>query len=208
MEPGQPLTKGSLNPHKILRIQGRRAVELYLLSEVQGVYRQQGQNIHDKHFEIIIRQMLSRVQITNPGDSGYLPGDLVNRIKIRRLNEKLRAQGKRPARYKEVLLGVTKAALSTESFLSAASFQHTLRVLAAAAIAGAEDKLIGLKENVIIGKLIPAGTGFDPKRFESVLADVELPGEKKEPTPAAEVEEEAGEEPASPEEEPTLTATD
>ncbi len=206
--PGQPLTRGSLNPHKILRIQGRRAVELYLLSEVQSVYRQQGQNIHDKHFEVIIRQMLSRVQITHPGDSGFLPGDLVNRIKIRRLNEKLRAQGKRPARFKEVLLGITKAALSTESFLSAASFQHTLRVLAAAAIAGAEDRLIGLKENVIIGKLIPAGTGFDPKRFESVLADVELPGEGQEPEAAeteAETEADAG---GEAEEEPTLTAAD
>ncbi len=206
VEPGQPLTRGSLNPHKILRIQGRRAVELYLLSEVQSVYRQQGQNIHDKHFEIIIRQMLSRVQITHPGDSGYLPGDLVNRIKIRRLNEKLRAQGKRPARYKEVLLGITKAALSTDSFLSAASFQHTLRVLASAAISGAEDRLIGLKENVIIGKLIPAGTGFDPKRFESVLKDEEVPGApEEEPAPAAEAGD--GEEPTA-EEEPTLTATD
>ncbi len=207
VEPGQPLTKGSLNPHKILRIQGRRAVELYLLSEVQGVYRQQGQNIHDKHFEIIIRQMLSRVQITHPGDSGYLPGDLVNRIKIRRLNEKLRAKGKRPARYKEVLLGVTKAALSTESFLSAASFQHTLRVLAAAAIAGAEDRLIGLKENVIIGKLIPAGTGFDPKRFEAVLADIEIPGEKEEAEEEAPVAATEGATPSA-EEQPSLTATD
>ncbi|HID83805.1 MAG TPA: DNA-directed RNA polymerase subunit beta' [Anaerolineales bacterium] len=202
VEPGQPLTRGSLNPHKILRIRGRRAVELYLLSEVQGVYRQQGQDIHDKHFEIIIRQMLSRVQITHPGDSGYLPGDMVNRIKIRRLNEKLRAQGKRPARYKEVLLGITKAALSTDSFLSAASFQHTLRVLASAAIAGAEDRLIGLKENVIIGKLIPAGTGFDPKRFEFVLKDDEVDEESGEEAGAP------GDEEAAAEEAPSLTATD
>ena len=169
VEAGQPITEGSLNPHKILRIQGREAAQLYLLSEVQQVYRSQGQNIHDKHFEIIIRQMLSRVQITHPGDTEYLPGDLVNRIRLLYKNEKLRAQGKRPAKFKEVLLGITKAALNTDSFLSAASFQHTIRVLAEAAIAGKEDPLVGLKENVIIGKLIPAGTGFSPERFAKVL---------------------------------------
>ncbi len=169
VEAGQPITEGSLNPHKILRIQGREAAQIYLLSEVQQVYRSQGQNIHDKHFEIIIRQMLSRVKITYPGDSGYLPGDLVSRIRLLHLNEKLRAEGKRPAKFKEVLLGITKAALNTDSFLSAASFQHTIRVLAEAAIAGKEDPLVGLKENVIIGKLIPAGTGFSPERFAKVM---------------------------------------
>jgi len=166
---GQPLTEGSLNPHKILRIQGRKAVQNYLLSEVQQVYRSQGQNIHDKHFEIVIRQMMSRVQVINPGDTDYLPGDIVNRIRLLHKNEKLRAQGKRPAKFREILLGITKAALNTDSFLSAASFQHTIRVLAGAAIEGKEDPLVGLKENVIIGKLIPAGTGFSPERFAKVL---------------------------------------
>ena len=169
VEAGQPLTEGSLNPHKILRIQGRDAAQIYLLSEVQQVYRSQGQNIHDKHFEIIIRQMLSRVKITSPGDTSFLPGDLVSRIRLLHINEKLRAEGKRPAKFKEVLLGITKAALNTDSFLSAASFQHTIRVLADAAIAGKEDPLVGLKENVIIGKLIPAGTGFSPERFAKVM---------------------------------------
>ena len=176
VEAGQPLTEGSLNPHKILRIQGREAAQLYLLSEVQQVYRSQGQNIHDKHFEIIIRQMLSRVKITSPGDTAFLPGDLVSRIRLLHVNEKLRAEGKRPAKFKEMLLGITKAALNTDSFLSAASFQHTIRVLADAAIAGKEDPLVGLKENVIIGKLIPAGTGFSPERFAKVMRfDEEAP---------------------------------
>jgi DNA-directed RNA polymerase subunit beta' len=165
VEPGQPLTEGSLNPHRILRIQGRMACHMYLLSEVQKVYRSQGQNINDKHFEVIIRKMLSKVMITRPGDSKFLPGDLVDYLEIRNLNEKLLSQGKRPARFVEQLLGITKASLSTDSFLSASSFQHTIKVLAGAAIAAAEDPLYGLKENVIIGKLIPAGTGFVQGRF-------------------------------------------
>ncbi len=169
--PGQPLTEGSLNPHNILRIQGREATQMYLLTEVQKVYRSQGQNIHDKHFEVIINKMMSRVQITQPGDSGYLPGDLVNRLVLRRLNEKLLQEGKTPAQYIEILLGITKASLTTDSFLSASSFQHTIKVLAGAAIAAAEDPLYGLKENVIIGKLIPAGTGFVPGRFSAPAAD-------------------------------------
>ncbi len=161
VEAGQPLTEGSLNPHKILRISGRESTQLYLLTEVQNVYRSQGQNIHDKHFEVIIRKMMSRAQLTRPGDSGLLPGDLVERLELRRLNESLLAEGKQPAKYTDALLGITKASLNTESFLSAASFQHTIRVLAGAAIAGSEDGLEGLKENVIIGKLIPAGTGYN-----------------------------------------------
>ncbi|MCU0485209.1 MAG: DNA-directed RNA polymerase subunit beta' [Anaerolineales bacterium] len=165
VQPGQPLTEGSLNPHRILRIQGRIACHMYLLSEVQKVYRSQGQNINDKHFEVIIRKMLSKVMITRPGDSNFLPGDLVDYLEIRNLNEKLLSQGKRPARFIEQLLGITKASLSTDSFLSASSFQHTIKVLAGAAIAAAEDPLYGLKENVIIGKLIPAGTGFVQGRF-------------------------------------------
>jgi DNA-directed RNA polymerase subunit beta' len=158
---GQALTEGSLNPHNILRIQGREACQLYLLREVQKVYRSQGQNIHDKHFEVIISKMMSKAQITRPGDSDLLPGDTVERLELRKMNEELLAEGKQPAKYTDTLLGITKASLATESFLSAASFQHTIRVLAGAAIAAKEDNLYGLKENVIIGKLIPAGTGYD-----------------------------------------------
>jgi len=165
VEPGQPLTEGSLNPHQILRIQGRQACQMYLLSEVQEVYRSQGQNINDKHFEVIIGKMMSKVQIRHPGDSGTLPGDIVDRLEIKAQNDKLAAEGKRVAKTVDVLLGITKASLSTESFLSASSFQHTIKVLAEAAIEAKEDPLYGLKENVIIGKLIPAGTGFVHGRF-------------------------------------------
>jgi len=165
VEAGEALTEGSLNPHTILRIKGREATELYLLKEIQQVYRTQGQNINDKHFEVIVRKMLNKVQVTRPGDSKYLPQDLVDRLEIRRVNEDLVAKGLHPARYVEVLLGISKASLTTDSFLSAASFQHTIKVLASAAIASARYDMYGLKENVIIGKLIPAGTGFDPKRF-------------------------------------------
>jgi DNA-directed RNA polymerase subunit beta' len=159
VEAGQALTEGSLNPHNILRIQGRDACYMYLLNEVQKVYRSQGQNIHDKHFEVIIRKMMCKVQVTRPGDTGYLPGDYVNRLDIARKNEELLAEGKETGKFVEVLLGITKASLTTDSFLSAASFQHTIKVLAGAAIAGQRDGLTGLKENVILGKLIPAGTG-------------------------------------------------
>lgn len=165
VEPGQPLTEGSLNPHRILRIQGRNACQVYLLTEVQKVYRSQGQNINDKHFEVIIRKMVAKVQVTRPGDTNYLPGDLVDFLELKGVNEQLLSEGKRPAKFIEVLLGITKASLSTESFLSASSFQHTIKVLAGAAIASSKDQLFGLKENVIIGKLIPAGTGFVRGRF-------------------------------------------
>jgi DNA-directed RNA polymerase subunit beta' len=177
VQPGQPLTEGSLNPHRILRISGRGACQMYLLSEVQKVYRSQGQNINDKHFEVIIRKMMSKVQITRPGDTNYLPGDLVDYLELKRVNESLLGQGRRPAKFMEVLLGITKASLSTDSFLSASSFQHTIKVLAGAAIASTEDPLFGLKENVIIGKLIPAGTGFVHGRFAEVTSgsDRELP---------------------------------
>jgi DNA-directed RNA polymerase subunit beta' len=170
---GQPLTEGSLNPHNILRINGREACQMYLLSEIQKVYRSQGQNINDKHFEVIIRKMMGKVQVIRPGDSPYLPQDLVDRLEIRRVNEKLASEGKQPARFVEILLGVTKASLSTDSFLSASSFQHTIKVLAGAAIASSTDPLYGLKENVIIGKLIPAGTGFIPGRFAEEKEEVE-----------------------------------
>ena len=168
VEAGDSLTEGSLNPHTILRIQGREPTQIYLLSEVQKVYRSQGQNIHDKHFEVIIRKMMSKVQLTMPGDTQLLPGDFIDRLELREINEAARAEGKEPAQFMEVLLGITKASLNTESFLSAASFQHTIKVLGQAAIAGTEDPLSGLKENVILGKLIPAGTGKGDE-FEGVV---------------------------------------
>ncbi|NMC79404.1 MAG: DNA-directed RNA polymerase subunit beta', partial [Chloroflexi bacterium] len=152
-------------PHTILKINGREACQLYLLSEIQKVYRAQGQNINDKHFEVIIRKMIGKVQVLRSGDGPYLPMDLVDRLEMRRVNDQLLQEGKQLAKYGEILLGVTKASLSTDSFLSASSFQHTIKVLAGAAIASTEDPLFGLKENVIIGKLIPAGTGFVEGRF-------------------------------------------
>jgi DNA-directed RNA polymerase subunit beta' len=127
------------------------------------VYRAQGQNINDKHFEVILRKMLAKVQVVRPGDTDYLPGELLDRLKLQDINEKLLAEGKQPATAAPVLLGVTKASLSTDSFLSASSFQHTIKVLAGAAIEGRVDPLLGLKENVIIGKLVPAGTGFQKR---------------------------------------------
>ena len=160
IEAGTQLTEGSLNPHRILRILGTEAAQLYLLTEVQKVYRSQGQNINDKHFEVIIKKMLSKVQITHPGNTDLLPGDLVDRLFVHRLNQRMIEESGRPARAAQVLLGITKASLNTESFLSAASFQHTIKVLSGAAIEGKIDHLRGLKENVIIGALIPAGTGF------------------------------------------------
>ena len=172
---GQRLTEGSLNPHRILLIKGREECELYLLTEVQKVYRSQGQNINDKHFEVIINKMLSKIQLTDPGDSDLLPGDLIDRLYLKEINERLLEKGVQPARATQVLLGVTKASLNTESFLSASSFQHTIKVLAGAAIEGKIDYLRGLKENVIIGKLIPAGTGFPGE--EVVLHDDRLDGE-------------------------------
>ncbi|MBI5957884.1 MAG: hypothetical protein HY866_04060 [Chloroflexi bacterium] len=157
---GQQLTEGSKNPHRILRILGQDATQLYLLTEVQKVYRSQGVNIADKHFEVMIRKMLNKVQITRSGDSELLPGELIDKLLMLEMNQQLLDDGKEPAAGFPVLLGVTKAALTTDSFLSASSFQHTIKVLANAAIEGKVDNLYGLKENVIIGKLIPAGTGF------------------------------------------------
>jgi DNA-directed RNA polymerase subunit beta' len=167
---GQQLTEGSKNPHRILRILGAEATQLYLLSEVQEVYRNQGVNIADKHFEVIIRKMLSKVQVTKSGDSPLLPGELIDHLQLLDINEKLRADGKDPAAGVPILLGITKAALSTDSFLSASSFQHTIKVLAGAAIEGKVDNLYGLKENVIIGKLIPAGTGFHTYQDRELVA--------------------------------------
>jgi DNA-directed RNA polymerase subunit beta' len=160
VEPGQQLTEGAQNPYRILTILGVDATQRYLLEEIQRVYRSQGVNINDKHIEIIVRQMLGKVRILRPGDSKLLPGDLIDKTAIDEINQRLTADEGRPATYQPMLLGITKASLETESLLSAASFQHTINILAKAAIQGQTDRLIGLKENVIIGKLIPAGTGF------------------------------------------------
>ena len=157
---GEQLTEGAKNPKEILRIQGPEAAQLYLLEEVQKVYRSQGVVIHDKYIEIIIRQMMRKVRVRSTGDTEFLPGEMVDRFEFERVNSEMVANGKRPARGEPVLLGITKAALNTESWLAAASFQETTRVLTEAATAGARDDLRGLKENVIIGKLIPAGTGY------------------------------------------------
>ena len=153
---GQALTDGPLNPQDILRIQGPEAVQIYLVEEVQKVYRSQGVTINDKHIEVIFRQMLRRVRVDSPGDSVLLPGELVDRFRFESVNAKVLAEGGEPATAQPVLLGVTKASLNTDSFLAAASFQETARVLTEAAITGSVDHLLGLKENVIIGKLIPA----------------------------------------------------
>jgi len=162
------LTEGSKNPHRVLAIQGREATQEYLLSEIQKVYRSQGVNINDKHIEIVLRHMLGKVRVKNPGDSEMLPGDLVDRLQFEEINARLISTRHRPATATPILLGITKAALATDSFLSAASFQHTINVLADAAIAGKVDELYGLKENVIIGKLIPAGTGFRERANASI----------------------------------------
>jgi DNA-directed RNA polymerase subunit beta' len=184
---GQQLSEGALNPHRILRILGREAAQLYLMSEVQRVYRSQGVNINDKHFEVIIRKMMNRVQIVSSGDTELLPGELVDRLVLQDVNDALVAQGKRGATAVPVLLGVTKSALSTDSFLSASSFQHTIKVLAGAAIEGKQDDLLGLKENVIIGKLIPAGTGFKGplSKPEDAATGEALGGESLEDLPLA-----------------------
>ncbi|MFN2188761.1 MAG: DNA-directed RNA polymerase subunit beta' [Candidatus Promineifilaceae bacterium] len=163
IEAGEQVTEGSKNPHRILDILGRDAVTQYLLREVQQVYRPQGQNINDKHFEVIIRKMLSKVVITASGDTEMLPGELIESAVFSKTNAMVLEEGGEAARAEPVLLGITKASLNTESFLSASSFQHTIKVLAGAAIAGKEDQLLGLKENVIIGKLIPAGTGYQAR---------------------------------------------
>jgi DNA-directed RNA polymerase subunit beta' len=163
---GDQLTEGSVNPHDILRIKGLAAVQSYLVQEIQSVYRSQGVDINDKHIEIIVRQMLRRVKVEEPGDTEFLPGELVDIFALEEENARAMAQGKEPATARPVLLGITKASLATDSFLSAASFQETTRVLTDAATKGKVDPLLGLKENVIIGKLIPAGTGM--QRYRSV----------------------------------------
>ncbi|MBR2933211.1 MAG: DNA-directed RNA polymerase subunit beta', partial [Clostridia bacterium] len=159
VNPGDELTTGSVYPQDILRTRGVKGVQDYILHEVQSVYRAQGVEINDKHVEIIVRQMLRKVRVENCGDTDMLPGEMVDITYFEDQNAKVMEQGGRPATVKRVLLGITKASLATESFLSAASFQETARVLTEAAIKNKIDPLLGLKENVIIGKLIPAGTG-------------------------------------------------
>ena len=166
LEAGDELTEGSVNPHDILRIKGLRAVQDYMIQEVQRVYRLQGVEINDKHIEVIVRQMLKKIRIEDNGDTELLPGTMVDFLEYEDINEQMEAEGKTPAEGKQVLLGITKASLATDSFMSAASFQETTKVLTEAAIKGKVDHLVGLKENVIIGKLIPAGTGL--KRYSNI----------------------------------------
>ena len=171
LEAGDELTEGSVNPHDILKIKGVRAVQDYMIQEVQRVYRLQGVEINDKHIEMIVHQMLKKIRIEESGDSNVLPGVSMDVLDFNEMNEELIAQGKQPAEGKQVMLGITKASLATDSFLSAASFQETTKVLTEAAINGKVDHLIGLKENVIIGKPIPAGTGM--KRYRNVKLDTD-----------------------------------
>ena len=177
LEAGDELTEGSVNPHDILKIKGVRAVQDYMLREVQRVYRLQGVEINDKHIEVIVRQMLQKIRVEENGDSDLLPGSMVDSLDFLELNEKLEEEGKEQAVGSQVLLGITKASLATNSFLSAASFQETTKVLTEAAIKGKVDPLSGLKENVIIGKLIPAGTGM--KRYRNIKLDSDVNEEEE-----------------------------
>ena len=186
---GDALTEGSINPHDVLEVKGEEAVQNYIIAEVQKVYRLQGVDINDKHIEVIVRQMLKKIRIEESGDTEYLPGTMVDVLDYEDLNEELIAAGKKPAEGKQVMLGITKAALATNSFLSAASFQETTKVLTEAAIKGKADPLIGLKENVIIGKLIPAGTGM--KRYRNVKLNTDAMIAAEEAERAARAEEEA-----------------
>ena len=195
LEAGDELTEGSVNPHDILRIKGVRAVQDYMIREVQRVYRLQGVEISDKHIEVLVRQMLKKIRIEDNGDTEFLPGTLVDVLEFEEVNENLKKEGKKPAEGKQVMLGITKASLATDSFLSAASFQETTKVLTEAAIKGKVDHLVGLKENVIIGKLIPAGTGL--KRYRDIQLDTGMPEE------APTVDEEIAE--SLPEDEETIT---
>jgi DNA-directed RNA polymerase subunit beta' len=169
LEAGDELTEGSVNPHDILKIKGVRAVQDYMLREVQRVYRLQGVEINDKHIEVIVHQMLQKIRVEENGDSDFLPGTMVDSLDFEDTNERLVSEDKTPAEGTQVLLGITKASLATNSFLSAASFQETTKVLTEAAIKGKVDSLIGMKENVIIGKPIPAGTGM--KRYRNIKLD-------------------------------------
>ena len=174
---GDELTEGSVNPHDILKIKGLRAAQDYMLQEVQRVYRLQGVEINDKHIEVIVRQMLKKIRIEEKGDTEFLPGTMVDVLEFEEVNEQLVAEGKEPATGEQIMLGITKASLATESFLSAASFQETTKVLTEAAIKGKVDHLVGLKENVIIGKHIPAGTGMKKYRDVKLNTDLQMEDE-------------------------------
>ena len=214
LEAGDELTEGSVNPHDILKIKGVRAVQDYMLREVQRVYRLQGVEINDKHIEVIVRQMLKKIRIEENGDTEFLPGDMVDFLEYDETNKALIAEGKEPAEGKQVLLGITKASLASDSFLSAASFQETTKVLTDAAIKGKVDHLVGLKENVIIGKPIPAGTGMkcysnihlntDSMIEEEEDEDLILTEELEDDAPAAPMAEAPVEEPSAEEEKPML----
>ena len=171
VEAGDELTEGSVNPHDILKIKGIRAVQDYMIREVQRVYRLQGVDINDKHVEVIVRQMLKKVRIEEGGDSDYLPGAMIDVLEFEKTNRELEERNLETAKAEQIILGITKASLATDSFLSAASFQETTKVLTDAAIKGKVDPLVGLKENVILGKLIPAGTGM--KRYRNVKINTE-----------------------------------
>jgi DNA-directed RNA polymerase subunit beta' len=180
VEAGDNLTEGPVNPFDILNIRGVNAAQEYLVNGIQEVYRLQGVSINDKHIETIVRQMLQKVQVEDPGDTTFLEGDLVDKVTFREENERVIREGGTAGTFKPMLLGITKASLSTESFISAASFQETTRVLTDAAVRGKRDRLLGLKENVIMGHLIPAGTGI--KEYDYIdlvhdeLADEEIAG--------------------------------
>jgi DNA-directed RNA polymerase subunit beta' len=165
---GQRLTNGSINLHELMRLQGVEVTQRYIMNDILRIFASQGQNISDKHLEIIVRQMFSRVQIEEAGDSEFVTGDIVSKLSVVEANEKLAKAGKQPVKFNQLLLGITKASLSTDSFLSAASFQDTTRVLIAAATSGKVDKLYGLKENVILGRRIPVGTGYKAERGEEL----------------------------------------
>ncbi|MCF6192598.1 MAG: DNA-directed RNA polymerase subunit beta', partial [Candidatus Hydrothermae bacterium] len=173
IEAGTPITVGPVDPNDLLRIKGREFVQEFLLDQIQQVYRMSGVSINDKHIEVIVRQMLRRVRIEDPGDTPFIQGDIVDQAEVREKNQEVVRKRGKPARFRPVLLGLTRASLTTDSFIAAASFQETTKVLSQAAIAGKVDPLKGLKENVIIGSLIPAGTGFPKFRTMEVEAPIE-----------------------------------
>ena len=194
---GEVIADGEPNPHDILRLQGVEELADYLVREIQDVYRLQGVKINDKHIEVIIRQMLRKVHVAAPGDSVYLRGEQIDKARFLEVAEQLEAQGKEPLEIEPVLLGITKASLATESFISAASFQETTRVLTEAAVRGMKDELRGLKENVIVGRLIPAGTGFAHHAERRRTREQDLADQLKELEEAQQAEAAAAEEEAN-----------
>jgi len=172
---GQPLTEGNLSPVQIMELRGTENAQKYIVKEVQDIYVSQGQNIHDKHIEVIVRQMFSKMRITESGNSEFIIGDMVDKSRLRDVNERLIKEDRLPAKAEQLLMGITKISLNTDSFLAAASFQETTRVLIEAAVTAKTDYLRGLKENVIIGKLIPAGTGFRGDALQDPVESSALP---------------------------------